>query len=388
MKFRRTLPAIAALMIALALLVSCASAGRISSETSKASKYKAGPVSIVDLHGTWHEMGRQYGELMKDELNDVLDFLKSIIASNQGNSDKTLSIVAQQAAQTPYRIAEFMKGASETSGLSYEQIHMINAVERIGGLPHCSVAMAWGDYTDGSLVIGRNYDYADFFSEVADDVAVTVYHPADGALATATIGYVGEIYAVNAINEAGIFLELNNGKPSANIKSPNYRFTGTTMLFDIMFDADDLNAIDLFFNTTNSSSSSIINVADSQKGVSYEWCPVGVKRGESENPEGLLVSTNYFLNPEWDFPVPSNEDSWDAITRRENLIRLLDEKKGSVDVETMQRIIATPFEEGGAMLGLTVYQFVIVPGTFELWIRVIDSDDDSWFSVDLASLLK
>ena len=388
MKFRRTLSAIAALMISLALLVSCASAGRSSSDTPKAVKYKAGPVSIVDLHGTWHEMGRQYGELMKDELNDVLDFLKSIIASNQGNSDKTLSIVAQQAAQTPYRIAEFMRGASETSGLTYEQIHMINAVERIGGLPHCSVAMAWGDYTDGSLVIGRNYDYADFFSEVADDVAVTVFHPADGALATATIGYVGEIYAVNAINEVGIFLELNNGKPSANIKSPNYRFTGTTMLFDIMFDADDLNAIDLFFNTTNSSSSSIINVADSQKGVSYEWCPVGVKRGESENPEGLLVSTNYFLNPEWDFPVPSNEDSWDAITRRENLLRLLDEKKGSVDVETMQKIIATPFEDGGAMLGLTVYQLVVVPETLELWIRVIDSDDDSWFSVDLASLLK
>ncbi|MBQ4281036.1 MAG: hypothetical protein II753_02940, partial [Spirochaetales bacterium] len=117
-------------------------------------------------------------------------------------------------------------------------------------------------------------------------------------------------------------------------------------------------------------------------------CPVGVKRGESENPEGLLVSTNYFLNPEWDFPVPSNEDSWDAITRRENLLRLLDEKKGSVDVETMQRIIATPFEDGGAMLGLTVYQLVVVPETLELWIRVIDSDDDSWFSVDLASLLK
>ena len=265
---------------------------------------------------------------------------------------------------------------------------MINAVERIGGLPHCSVAMAWGDYTDGSLVIGRNYDYADYFSQIADDVAITVYHPADGALATATIGYVGEIYAVNAINEAGIFLELNNGKPSANIKSPNYRFTGTTMLFDIMFDADDLNDIDLFFNTTNSSSSSIINVADSQKGVSYEWCPIDVKHGESENPEGLLVSTNYFLNPEWDFPVPSDADSWNAISRRENLLKLLDSKKGSVDVSVMQDIIATPFEDGGAMLDLTVYQLVVVPETFELWIRVIDAEDDAWFSVDLLSLLK
>ena len=387
MKTRRTLSAVLAVMIALAILVSCASTGKNNSDTSKATKFKVGPVSVVDLHGTWYEMGRQFGDLMKDELRDIYDFLQSIIAANQGNSDKTDSIVEQQKSQTPYRICEFMKGAAETSGLTYDQIHMINAVERIGGLPHCSVAMAWGDYTDGSLVIGRNYDYADYFSQIADDVAVTVYHPADGALATATIGYVGEIYAVNAINEAGIFLELNNGKPSANIKSPNYRFTGTTMLFDIMFDADDLNDIDLFFNTTNSSSSSIINVADSQKGVSYEWCPIDVKHGESENPEGLLVSTNYFLNPEWDFPVPSDADSWNAISRRDNLLKLLEAKKGSVDVSVMQDIIATPFEDGGAMLDLTVYQLVVVPETFELWIRVIDADDDAWFSVDLASLL-
>ena len=388
MKTRRTLSAVLAVMIALAILVSCASTGKNNADTSKATKFKVGPVSVVDLHGTWYEMGRQFGDLMKDELHDIYDFLQTIIAANQGNSDKTDSIVEQQKSQTPYRICEFMKGAAETSGLTYDQIHMINAVERIGGLPHCSVAMAWGDYTDGSLVIGRNYDYADYFSQIADDVAITVYHPADGALATATIGYVGEIYAVNAINEAGIFLELNNGKPSANIKSPNYRFSGTTMLFDIMFDADDLNDIDLFFNTTNSSSSSIINVADSQKGVSYEWCPIDVKHGESENPEGLLVSTNYFLNPEWDFPVPSDADSWNAISRRENLLKLLDSKKGSVDVSVMQDIIATLFEDGGAMLDLTVYQLVVVPETFELWIRVIDAEDDAWFSVDLLSLLK
>ena len=387
MKTRRTLSAVLAVMIALAILVSCASTGKNNADTSKATKFKVGPVSVVDLHGTWYEMGRQFGDLMKDELHDIYDFLQTIIAANQGNSDKTDSIVEQQKTQTPYRICEFMKGAAETSGLTYDQIHMINAVERIGGLPHCSVAMAWGDYTDGSLVIGRNYDYADYFSQIADDVSVTIFHPADGALATATIGYVGEIYAVNAINEAGIFLELNNGKPSANVKSPNYRFTGTTMLFDIMFDADDLNDIDLFFNTTNSSSSSIINVADSQKGVSYEWCPIDVKHGESENPEGLLVSTNYFLNPEWDFPVPSDADSWNAISRRENLLKLIEAKKGSVDVSVMQDIIATPFEDGGAMLDLTVYQLVVVPETFELWIRVIDAEDDAWFSVDLASLL-
>ncbi len=64
---------------------------------------------------------------------------------------------------------------------------------------------AWGDYAEDKLIIGRNYDYSEAFALLKDDVFVTVYHPSDGALATATIGYAGEIYAVNDLNEKGVF---------------------------------------------------------------------------------------------------------------------------------------------------------------------------------------
>lgn len=95
--------------------------------------------------------------------------------------------------------------------------------------------------------VGRNYDYSEAFALLRDDVAVTVYHPADGSLAVAMVGYVGEIYAVNGLNEKGIFMELNNGKPSADIKSPDTRVTGTTMLFSALFEIDELDDWDLFF---------------------------------------------------------------------------------------------------------------------------------------------
>lgn len=265
-------------------------------------------------------MGRQYGYLMKKELEDIDTFLDMIIEEHAGNADRADSIVDQQVAQTPYRIKEFFEGASETSGFTVKELQIINAVERIGGLPRCSVAMAWDDYASSDLIIGRNYDYSDSFALLKDDIAVTVYHPADGSLAVATIGYVGEIYTVNGLNEKGIFLELNNGKPSANIKSPNKCITGTTMLFECLFETDELNDMDLFFNTANCSSSYIINVADENQGQSFEWCPIGVKHGGEDLPDGLLVSTNYFVNDEWLFGVPSDENSWQGITRRNNLI--------------------------------------------------------------------
>lgn len=347
---------------------------------------ESGGITVVSLYGTWREMGRQYGMLMKDRLEEVFLFVNTIIEYSVGNAEKARSIIETQTAQTPYRICEFFEGAAETSGLTVEQLQAVNAVERIGGLPKCSAAFCWGEYASGPLVIGRNYDYSEAFGLLKDDVAVTVYHPADGSLATATIGYAGEIYAVNAINEKGIFLELNNGKPSANIKSPNRRITGTTALFSEMFEADELEDWDLFFNTTNCSSSYIINIADGTRARSYEWCPVDVKQGGNDLPDGLLVSTNYYVNSGWLFSVPSDAASWEGITRRRNLIALCEAEKGKIDAQAMMKIIETPLEVDGAQNELTVYQIVIIPETKMMWLRVIGGAD--WTRIDLSGFLR
>lgn len=365
-----------------AAAITLADAGETFEQGQKAVE---GSVKVVNLSGSWFEMGRQYGALMKDELEEVHLFVQSVIENNEGNAHKADSIVETQTLQTPWRIQQFFEGAAQTSGLSVYDLQLVNAVERIGGLPHCSVAMAWGDYAADALVVGRNYDYSDAFALLKDDIAVTVYHPADGALATATIGYVGEIYAVNGLNEKGLFLELNNGKLSANIHSPTTRVTGTTMLFEVLFEADALDDMDIFFDTVNCSSSYIINVADAQEGRSFEWCPVGVKRGGGDLPEGLLVSTNHYVNPEWLFSTPSDAQSWQGLTRRANLIALCEAAKGEIDAERMMRIVETSVEDGGAACGLTVYQMVVVPEDLTLWMRVIGGSD--WTQVDLKSFL-
>ncbi|MCR5495209.1 MAG: hypothetical protein K6F15_06180 [Treponema sp.] len=344
-------------------------------------KITRGDIKIVSLKGSWKEMGEQYGHLMKKELKDIDTFLDIIIEANEGNIQKTDSIVNHQIAQTPYRIKAFFEGAAKTSGFTVNELQIINAVERIGGLPKCSVAMAWDDYAASDLVIGRNYDYSDSFALLKDDIAVTIYQPSDGSLASATIGYVGEIYTVNGLNEKGIFWELNNGKPSANIKSPDPRITGTTMLFESMFEIDELDDMDLFFNTVNCSSSYIINVADEDEGQSFEWCPVGVKHGGKDLPDGLLVSTNYYVNNEWSFPVPSDIQSWEGITRRNNLIKLCDSNKGKIDEKIMMEIIDKTIEEGGAKNKLTVYQLVVVPKTKTLWLQI--TGGSKWTQIDL-----
>ncbi len=342
-------------------------------------------IKVVNLEGTWKDMGRQYGYLMKEELEDVYTFLEPVFDADGASASTARNVVEHETDQTPYRISQFFEGVAETSGFTVDELQKINAVERVAGLPQCSVAMAWGDYAESDLVVGRNYDWSETFEVLKDDIAVTVYHPADGALATATIGYVGEIYTVNGLNEKGIFLELNNGTPTANIKSPSNRITGTTMLFECLFEADELSDMDLFFNTTNNNESYIINVADENQGQSFEWCPVGVKHGEESLPDGLLVSTNYYVNEDWLFNTPTDEASWSGITRRNNLIELCEKNKGDINEETMMDIIDTTVEKGGAKNEHTVYQLVVVPETKELWLQI--AGGSSWTKVDLDSFL-
>ncbi len=350
------------------------------------SKAAANNISVVSLHGTWHEMGRQYGSLLKEELNEVYAFVEDIINASAENAERSESIFALDKAQTPYRIQEFMEGASETSGLTIDQIRAVNAVERIGGLPKCSAVFCWGEYASKELIAGRNYDYSSAFAPLKDDMVVTIYHSSDGSLAVATIGYAGEINSYNALNEKGIFMELNNGLPSANIKTQTDRIPGTTMLFFAMFEIDELKDWDLFFHTAACSSSYIINVSDSQSAASFEWCPTGVKKGNTDLMEGLLVSTNYYVNPDWPFNTPSDENSWQALTRRKNLITLCENARGMTDAVKMQEIMETPFEKGGALNDLTMYQLVVIPETKTLWLRVIGGS--GWTKIDLSGFLQ
>ena len=122
-----------------------------------------------------------------------------------------------------------------------------------------------------------------------------------------------------------------------------------------------------------------------QQGAVHRCAETPQKQGGKGLPDGLLVSTNYYVNSDWLFAVPSDAASWEGLTRRSNLIALCEAAKGEVDAQRMMKIIETPIEEGGAQNELTVYQLVVVPETLTLWLRVIGGTD--WIRIDLAGFL-
>lgn len=343
-------------------------------------------VKVLDLHGSWKEMGRQYGHLAAEYLQDIYkNFLRPKIDSHSDSIVNVYEISEKLYANYPYRLKLLFAGMAETSGLTLQELKIVNAVEYSAAIFNCSAIAVWGDYAAENLVYGRNYD-APGFQELFKDIVIVVYHPSDGALATATIGYAGEIYAVNAINENGLFLELNNGMPSAGTEILFDRFSGTTELMTMLMDAEDLDYADAFFQTVKGFASYIIGIADEREARSYEWCAQGVARADSITSDGLMVMTNHYVSDYWDFPVVSDDTSWASLSRRADLITLAEKNKGRIDAATMMQLMQTPMSEHGPMLdGATVYQLVYEPKTMSLWMRI--DGVDVWQKVDMGSFL-
>ena len=95
-----------------------------------------------------------------------------------------------------------------------------------------------------------------------------------------------------------------------------------------------------------------------------------MKRGDTVDPEGLAISTNRYVNQEWNYAIPTEEASWNSITRRENLLQMAKAHAGNINVGKMEEIMSTSIEDGGPFHHLTRYQIVVIPADFTLYIYI------------------
>jgi len=384
-------------------------------------------IKVVNVYGSWSDMGSQYGRLLSEELGDIWN-----VKLSGGMNDEAWAIADSLYSHYPRRFKEFLEACAESSGLGLERMKAVNAMEYIDWvLTNCSGVAVWGARTSPSpssltscnqsantltscnqsanaptscnqstlrptaaesptpsteLIYGRTYD-AGAFHEVGRDIVLTVFHPDDSRYSLATVGFAGEIYCVNGMNSVGMFLELNSGAPSAGFRQ-NFGITpGPVSLFEMMLEAGTMEEVDMFMNNTPSSASFVIGVADSEEARSYEWCAKGCKRGDSYSddlPQGgqIMVQTNHYVNPGWDFPAQVDSTSWSSLSRRSNIIRWVTDRSGTIDEAAMREFVETPFENGGIFKESTEYMVVAVP--YRRRISLYIPGYIGWHSIGLA----
>ncbi|MDR3076830.1 MAG: C45 family peptidase [Synergistaceae bacterium] len=351
-----------------------------------------GNFTVLDLRGTWREMGRQYGGLAGESLRGMYrEAIEERLISGDGKTREELEAVATTFyTNYPYKLKEVLAGIAETSGLDFGRVLLLNAVEVLvaGDLwsrRHCSGIAVWGEYSSGALIYGRNYDYFNWFRELGEHLVVAAYHPADGSLATATIGYAGEIYMTTGINERGIFLELNNGEPSGGALEYHNRVPAIAELFMFLLDSPDLDQLESFFQSTRSNFAYVVGAADDQTSRCFEWPVFDVKRRLSVRRPGLMVATNHFTEPSWGLPQPDDKKFFATRARRQNLLSLAEHFKGSIDLPRMKKILDTRLEDLGATTDHTVFQVIAEPGALTVSLKIPEITD--WTDIPLGDFL-
>lgn len=355
------------------------------------SLYKSGMLNVLDLRGTYRQMGRQYGYLLKDQLNDLYRIaIEEYFIGKKGLSYETLNDTATALFNLyPNRFKEVIYGMAETSGMSTDKHILLNGLELYGMISGCSAIAAWGDYTKGGpLIFGRNYDWFDSYKEFAKYLTVTVLN-VDSGIPCAIVTFAGIIYATTGINKEGLFLELNNGLPSGGELSYSNRVPAIINLLAFLLDYSTMEQLNAAFNSTRSNFTFIISVADDNCAYSFEWPPFDVRRRTGE-VKGLLVATNHFVNPAWGMALFENT-GFKTVERRKNLLLLGHKNKGKMNAGKMMDILDISMNEGGATWPAgekiqTVYQVIAIPGELKLWLKV--PGFQNWTSVDLAPIFE
>ncbi|MCL4503903.1 MAG: C45 family autoproteolytic acyltransferase/hydrolase [Deltaproteobacteria bacterium] len=351
--------------------------------------YRAGKIKVVELRGDYRQMGRQYGTLLKEDLEAMHHAIGEVFVEKRKMSPDQLATIAQAIFDRyPQRYKEILYGIADTSGLGRDKVILINAVEwfpKISHLSfgHCSGIAAWGPYTkQGPLVFGRNDDDDPLYLDLAR-IVVAVFKPNDGSIPTALINYAGTIYNATGMNADGLFIELNAG-PWQGFSLE--RVSIFTTLFSYLQEYHNLAEFDRAMRSTLVDISSIINVADPSRAYSYE-CSLWDTRRRDQDEEGIIAAANAFSLPGWNIsPIDPKRDPELNQVRKDNLLALGAKHKGAISPDVMMAILDVSIPDGGATQKGTILQVVAVPEQLKIWLKVPGLQN--WTEIQLKPLFR
>ena len=357
--------------------------------------YRAGPFKVLVLRGNWETMGRQYGalagEAMKGMHREIVRQYGECIAPSQRESLEAFS--ARLFALYPERFQKLARGMAQTSQLRVQEVAVLSEFfdyylyASASQQKQCSCLSAWGSWTpDGTLVLGRNFDFPKFFRKFDPYLMVTVYNPDDGSHSVAVITYPGQIGAIQAFNDAGLVLENNNGATCGD----ETRCFGEFIPFlaqdlSMLLDHGDLPSLEAAMQTIRLHHPLVYNVADAHRARCYEFT-TSRTLGRGEASDGFLVGVNHFLAPGWPTSPPSAPLE-DSRLRHNNLVSQVRKHQGQLDYQVMRDILDLSVEAGGATpKEHSIYQFVYVPARLHLDLKAAEYAD--WTHLDLIDFFR
>jgi len=351
-------------------------------------RYLAGNYSVIVLEGSYREMGRQYGALMKDELLSEYAMLTNALGERGYSIEYLRTYVANGTQYQPERMKEITRGMAETTGLTEEDLALLyyGPALYISMPAGCSYLAVWGDYTpDGSVVLSRNWDLPDLLEPFNQYYVLAVYRPTDGSNGVATFGPAGA-RPETLMNSAGLFIADDNSGQEVVIMEN--RPDLISEFFRLMLDYSDLAGLKTGILATSPDIAWIVDAGGPDGAYVFEK---GLNETKVRTGDGVVAAANHFIDPSWNL---TTQPAANSLLRYANLLSQAEAAKGSIDAAKMMQIRDVLLTEGGSTflhselegyLYSSNHQVVFVPATETLWIKVVDM---GWQKVDLAPLFE
>jgi hypothetical protein len=193
-----------------------------------------GEIRVVNLWGTWEEMGYAHGRLLGPDIKEVFEGYFLELAGGTSNVN-LLRAYFPQYFSVPVEFTDYAEGIiegmadtvslwSDVYGRNLDVLDLcisssVPDLSAVVDLPHllCSSVSAWGDATAndptllGSPATSRNLDFfVDSQSGILDQ-SILVVHDPDGGQEWISVTFPGYMGTLSGMNETGLTATLNMG---------------------------------------------------------------------------------------------------------------------------------------------------------------------------------
>ncbi len=298
-------------------------------------------IYVLHLKGTPYEMGYQHGELMREGIVAVNEYINTTF----GPYIEYISLLIPDMLRwMPESIKEEIQGIVDGSGgaISYDTlavfscpVHLLNIFPIL-----CSSFAAANEATsDGELIQGRNVDWS-FMDFAVEYPTVIIYEPEGGAMPFCSIGYPGIVGLLTGMNLEGITASaLWSDSTDENWEGKPIDL----QLREIMENARSLTEAEAILTGTKRGCGTNIILAD---GIGKQASVVELSashyaiRGPVSN---LVWVTNHYVSEEME-PWQDGPPTVSSLNRYSRMGDLLDDNVSSLNVEKAIEIMRDHFD--------------------------------------------
>lgn len=286
-------------------------------------------------------------------------------------------------------------GSPYVRQMNYHSAHDLGHALQDYMLVGCSSFACKGkDSADGSLIIGRNFDFY-MGDDFARNKLLSFYFP-DGGYKFASVGWPGMIGVMSGMNEKGLTVTINAAKSDIPVSSATPISILSREILQYASNIDEAYAIACSRKTFVSESLLIGSAADGRAAI-IEKSPE--KTALYDTGDDSIICTNHYQSDEFENDRRNIENirTTDSKYRYDRIAELIGER-APVDVEDAAYILRNRDGLGGKKLGNTNemavnqliahHSVIFKPDSLVMWVSTPPWQCGEYIAYDLGKIFE